>query len=436
MLVRIVDDKFIYLDQISTPEEDIIARAFSVRDPHYRYISGPFDGVYRRYDRSRRRLARPFLGVLLDVCRKYGLPVSVVDERPPPRYPPPSPDVVVPDLLVGVTLEQYQVDAIKTACRHEVGIFCAPTGAGKSEIMAGIAKIMNCPTVVLCDMTTVVDQLKERLELRQDESVGMFYAGRRPNGQRVIVGSLQSLVVPPPPRKRQTDSPDDYRRKLKSYETRRKNAYRLREMVGECDLLMVDECENATSNQWRKLFTRWFRGRRRYGFSGTPLDPDKPVRNLFVQEYLGPIIYKVPRHAVEATRRIIPFSYTMIAFGDESRKSDRTAYDIALREQIIENKQFHLLVKALAEKCAASSPDHGVLILVESKPLGYTLERIIDNSKFICGDHVMAERKKAIRAFENREIQVLIGGKIAKRGLDLKGGCETLILAAAARFRF
>jgi len=34
-----------------------------------------------------------------------------------------------------------------------------------------------------------------------------------------------------------------------------------------------------------------------------------------------------------------------------------------------------------------------------------------------------------------REIQVLIGGKIAKRGLDLKGGCETLILAAGGKLK-
>ncbi len=302
-----------------------------------------------------------------------------------------------------------------------------------TEIMSGIVKVVNRPTVILCDMTIIVDQIKERLELREaTKEVGMFYAGKRPNGQQVIVGSFQSLIIPTPPKKKETDTPEKYKLKCRAFNTRRKNARNLRAIIGKCDLLLVDECDIATSKRWKQLFWHWFKGRRRYGFSGTPFDPAKPVENLVLKEHLGSIIFHVPREEVEKNKRIVPVSYTAIAFGDETMIRDKSAYDIAMKEQMIENTSFHTLVSKIAIR-TTEDPTCGTLILVESQPLGYALESMIEGSKFICGDHRMKERKKAIAAFESRETQVLIGGKIIKRGLDLQGGCESLIIATGGK---
>jgi len=40
-----------------------------------------------------------------------------------------------------------------------------------------------------------------------------------------------------------------------------------------------------------------------------------------------------------------------------------------------------------------------------------------------------------LRAFEKRKFNVLIGGKIINRGLDLDGGCENLIIATGGKLR-
>lgn len=786
MIARIVDNKYIYLEQISAQEEDILDKAFSVRHPSAQYLDlGDtfFDGVYHKYNKFHHRMARPFLHELERVANNLGMPLNIIDDRPPPKYPPPDESKVTPDLLAGVTLDDHQVEAIKAVCREEVGIFSCPTGGGKcfgfgtlirmfdgsikpvqdiragdllmgddstprfvksttsgfgklykinqkngnnyvvndchtlvlkrtndgtskagctceidvsdylgksktfkhihkgfkspieypfnkcpldpyflglwlgdgrhdqpsitvnrddtelfeyledaacclgmvatrkedprenadqvaivlyegisaledyipfmrnpitralhdlgvfrnkhvpdcykfnstevrrellagfidayghskrglsadiihkrgqlidgivdvarslglrvsesdtikgcketgydatykritisgdlsniptklyrkrfakpkskrdplvcgisvedygygnyygfeldgskrflladctvvhnTEMMAGIAKIMDCPTVILSEMTVVVDQIKHRLELREVASeVGMFYAGKRPNGQQIIVGSFQSLIIPKSPKKTENDTPESYARKMQAYKTRRKNSRKLRDIIKKCDLLLVDEADNATGKQWRNLFWHWFRGRRKFGFTGTPFDPQKPVRNMVLKENLGTIIHKTSRKTLEKIGRIIPVTYTALAFGDESLIKDKSAFDIATREHMIENKQFHSLIKAVANKSLSSDPEHGVLILVESVPLGYKLEKIIDNARFICGDHSMKERKKVVEAFENRETRVLIGGKIVKRGLDLKGGCETLIVATGGK---
>jgi len=436
MLARIIDDKWIYIEQASVAEEGILDDEFSVKHPRAQYIDagvGFFDGVYHKYNKFHHRLARPFLHELEAACNKHGLPLMIVDNRPSPKYKPKASDVT-PDLLSGITLDQHQIDGIKSVCTEEVGIISCPTGGGKSEMMAGIAKIMNCPTIILCDMTVVVDQLKNRLELRGvTEEVGMFYAGRRPNGQQIIVGSFQSLTIPSVPKKTKKDTPETYAKKLKAFKTRRRNARKLREIVSKCDLLLVDECDVA-GRHWRNLFWHWFKGRRRYGFSGTPYDPSKPVNNMLLREHLGNIIFEVDRRELEKIGRIIPVSYTALAVGDDANIKDKSAYDIAMKEHLIESPSFHKLVKVVTEK-SLIDPSYGALILVESKPLGYALESIISDSKFICGDHRMTERKKTIQSFENRETRVLIGGKIVKRGLDLKGGCEILVIATGGKLQ-
>ena len=56
-------------------------------------------------------------------------------------------------------------------------------------------------------------------------------------------------------------------------------------------------------------------------------------------------------------------------------------------------------------------------------------------SHFIYGKTPKRRRDEVLRAFERREFNVLIGGKIINRGLDLDGGCENLIIATGGKLR-
>ena len=197
MLARIIDNQHIYLEQLTNQEDKVLDDAFSVEVARSYYIDvsdGFFDGVIRKYNRKHQRLALPFLDRLRKVCSLKGFPLQVVDNRPAPKYPAPDPSAITLDMLPEITLEDYQVEATLASITHEIGLIQATTGAGKTEVMACITKIMNCPTTILCDMKTIVDQIKDRLILRDianDGGVGWFYAGQRPNGQKIIIGSLK-----------------------------------------------------------------------------------------------------------------------------------------------------------------------------------------------------------------------------------------------------
>jgi superfamily II DNA or RNA helicase len=452
MKAIIRDNNYVYFDNITQHEDNVLWEAFSVSrpgtyiDPNQR---GQWDGVYRKYNRARKKIARPLLALVIEVCKKYNLPLSITDAREAWKFAVPSIDVVVPDLLPGIVLEEYQTESIKRALAEECGIIALPTGAGKTEVACAICKLIDCPTVVLADQTIVVEQMRSRLLLRDiKEEIGMFYAGHRPNGQTIVVGSVQSLVppkkVPTPPRYKAGEDEKEYTKKYakyeaqqKAYDTRKANASELLDYIHKAEMLLVDECDKATSESYKGIFRSHFSGRRRYGFSGTPMDPAKPVEALVVQEHLGSIIHSVSRELLTKLGRIVPCEYRSFCVGGVGDLKESTAYDIAINDFMVENTEFHELIYRIATNKLPLGD--GVLILVDRESLGESLlEKFRSNghkSEFIYGKTEKSVRRQAITDFEDRKYQILIGGKIINRGLDLKGGCDRLIIATGGKLQ-
>lgn len=257
MKAIITDNQWIWFENITDAEDEILWVEFSVQRPGA-YVDpsqrGNWDGIYRKYNRGKQRMARPLLSYLRGVCKKHDLPLVVKDVRPKWDYKPLKPEEITPDFLPGITLDPHQVRGIQAACRAECGIADIPTGGGKGEIIAGICKAISCPTVVIADQRIVVDQLKARLELRDvADEIGLFYAGEKPNGEMIIVGTIQSLAVPtkPPevPNRSVKDTDESYQKRLdkweihfKGYKTRRTNAKRLQRYIKDAEMILVDEC--------------------------------------------------------------------------------------------------------------------------------------------------------------------------------------------------
>jgi superfamily II DNA or RNA helicase len=451
MIAKIITNKTIQLTNLTAWEEEIIDARFSASRPSARYIDvsggSSWDGVYHKYNRANQTIARPFLGELRALCKEKGLQLVVIDKRPKSKYKPIDSSLITEDFLPGIQLKPFQIEAIKTIYKTEVGVVNVSMGGGKGELIAGICKAMPCPTVIIAEQIQVIEQLKQRLLIREVCSEpGLFYAGKMPSGQLIIIGSIQSLVKP----KHRPEKPllenfkdsksgtaqkkfekayKNFEIKLKGFRSRCKKAEALHKLIGTCEMLIVDECDLATSSTYKSLFRFWFNGRRRYGMTGTPYDADKPVENLVLQEHMGSVIYIQNREAVEKTGLTVPISYFALAFGEDGNKDDASAFDIAVNEMMVYNEKFHKFIAALCKRFT----DEGTLVLVERDDLGYALQKLIPDSEFIHGETSRKRRPEILKDFESRKLKVLIGGKNVRRGLDLKGGCENLILATGGK---
>jgi len=434
MLVIIQNNQSVKIDQIIPQFESLLIDYFSVKDPKARYINDTtqqsWDGWYRKYNPRMQTLARPFLQKLQEFCNKYNIPLSIKDDRPYEKYPIDGSDIK-DDMLHGITLEPHQMRVLKTICdgKHECGLISVVTGGGKTELMAAITKLMNLPTVIIADQRIVIEQIKERLELRDitdsagKDSIGLFYGGETPDGQTVVVGSIQSLTSPPASLRK---------KKPKQYRKRKENAKLFQDIVGHAKLLLADECDKATDNRYRKLFKNYYNGRYKFGFSGTCFDPKKPVEALKLREYLGSVIVEVSRRELEDIGRIVPIRALMISVGDPADRYDMTAYDIAQRELVIDSPEYYDRIK----KIVSAYRDEKTMILVDThniEDLGKALEREIEGSIFIFGKSSKKARNEAIRTFQDGKLTCLIGSKILKRGLDIKGGLDNLIICGGGK---
>lgn len=452
MIAEIRDNNFVYLCHITDVEDQILWIEFSVTKPN-RYIDpsqlGNWDGVFRKYNRLKKRIARPLLDMLREICKKHNIPLEVRDKREKWEYEIVKPEDIDSDFLPDIKLEDYQINAIVQACKNDCGIIDIPTGGGKTEVISGICKAIQCPTVILADQTVIIDQIKSRLELREVvQEVGLFYAGKKPNGQMVVVGSIQSVSppskIPKMPNQSLKETDEAYVKRLNKWEkqveafkTRKKNAKFLQSVIQSAEMIIVDECDRAVGETWKSLFRYHFKGRRRYGVTGTPFDKSKPVEAMVLQEHLGSIIAKESRARLTQLGRIIPCEYFMIGFGLDGGINDNIAYDIAYDEFVVNNDKFSNVIKNLCLQKATG--DDGVLIIVDREALGLKLRDILQEAglraDFIYGKTSKKNRDEALRSFERRDLNVLIGGKIINRGLDLAGGCETLIIAAGGKLQ-
>lgn len=389
MIARIADNQSIILEQVIDGTEECIVDHFSVREPSAYYMNNDvWDGWHRRYSVSKQRLALPFLAELKICCDKNKIPLEIIDERQAPRYPAPQEEQITDTLIEGITLMDYQVRALRASCYHEIGLFSAKTGSGKTELMCGLVQLYRCPTIIITEQIVVLEQIVERLKIRKvvhSDDIGMFCFGHMPNNNLVIVGSIQSISTPKKPAKAdiklkeksvlertlmwvnkeraKREQPiakfvcqcgrsfksksgmtlhkkkckgdpepssdhlskalpsqeieklvasDEYLLKMpgkymqvlldyhyevewekrrKWYKTRMKKAKAVQALVKKCDMLLVDEADLATSQQYARLFKHLFNGRRRYGFclSGDSEVITEDGRYLVEELPLGPV---------------------------------------------------------------------------------------------------------------------------------------------------
>ncbi|MBD3407223.1 MAG: hypothetical protein GF411_13975 [Candidatus Lokiarchaeota archaeon] len=429
MQIIMWDNRWLYLNNLTADVENLIDDHFSAKDPSSVYIddsmSQHWDGVYHRYNSNKQRLSKGYLNDLLKLCDDKHIPVEIDDRRPPSKYPMFSKSDIKSNIMSGIVLEKHQLEALEACTTNEIGLFHHITGAGKTEVICAIAKLLQCPTLIIAEETIVVKQIRDRLKLRDVvDDVGMFYAGVTPEDQLVCVGSLQSIMSPPGKITSKTSE-----KRKKAIKTRANNAKKYKELVKRCELLMVDEADKCCNKVYRKLIMQYCNARYIYGFTGTVPDPkDEPIEYLNMRELVGNVISSANRRYLESIGRIIPVKCIMMTFGP-NQKNNKAAFDIAVSRWIKNNKKFHDQVKFITD----SFPKDNFLILVEDVALGLSLEKLIDGSKFIYGKTSKKQRDNAIKSFENGEMRILIGSKILKRGLDIDGGVDNVILCASSK---
>jgi len=361
--------------------------------PHFR--RGMWDGYKRFFN----LLTGSFYTGLLGYAKSHlseNIEISEVDERAA------IPHQNNPLGLNGIKLRDYQVKMVAGAISKGRGIISAPPNAGKTEVAAGIVKVLGLPAIFFTHRLTLLHQTQERFSNRLEIEVGLVGGGKDDwitDGVNIV--SIQTAY-----------------KKLDSFEDR----------VKEIPIVIADECHHLSSRSFEKLLKLCKDSYFKFGLSATPLLRDD-VSNMTVRGLLGDEIVSVTNQELIAAG-ISAFPSVYLLNVQEPKISDHFTFDQAYESGILYNSFRNGLVVSSAERFLKQ--DKSVFILVWRIAHGEVLRDLFlekgVNVEFISGQEKPEYIKSTLEDFSKKKLKCVISSTISDEGMDIPA-VDVLILA-------
>jgi len=301
--------------------------------------------------------------------------------------------IIRKDVLQGITLRDYQYNAIQKLGLCGRGVAKMATNSGKTEVMAGLIAGYGFPkTVVLLHRKELLYQTQERFQERLGRKIGII-------GDGVLEPDAITICM---------------------IQTLSKKWDILNWLFFDNALLMIDECHRASSNQMMDVIFK-MPGHYRFGFSGTPLKYDV-LSDMKLIAATGPIRVDI------GNMELIELGYsakpivTIHTIPKDTRENYKLGYVGAVSELLVNNGYRNYIVRDMAMKAGGV-----VLILVNMIEHGKNLQNIIPTSIFVTGSDTTEYRKMVLDSMRG-DSGIFIATPIFDEGIDVPA-VSTLILA-------
>jgi len=206
------------------------------------------------------------------LLRDYGVSVKVEDQRVGGQRL---------QLQFQGTLTSVQQAAADTLCAHDIGVFVAPPGVGKTVVGIHIIAARSCSTLILVHRQPLLDQWRAQLSLflgLEPKQIGQIGAGKRTGKGQLDVAMIQSLV------------------RIGS----------VQDVVAGYGQVIVDECHHLPAVSFERVLAE-VKARYVVGLTATPQrrDGHHPITAM----QLGPVRFVVNPKSQAAQR---PFAHTLV----------------------------------------------------------------------------------------------------------------------------
>ena len=312
-------------------------------------------------------------------------------------------------------LRPYQQEAVSATLNHfrrdrAPGVIVLPTGAGKSLVIAELARVARGRVLVLAHVRELVEQNFEKYQAYGLEA-GIYSAGlhRKDAIEKVIFGSIQSVAR----------AKDDF--------------------FTDFSLLIIDECHRVSldgETQYAKVIDKLLNAQPKMavlGLTATPYrmglgwiyrysyrgilrsEEDRFFKKCIFDLSLGYMVkngYLTPPVKIDAPIASYDFSTLRV-------RSDSGFFKISDVEEVLKDQKRVTpgIVKNIVE---VSTDRHGVMIFCASvrhaeEVLGYLPAEL---SALVTGESEDLERVDIIARFKRREIKFLVNVSVLTTGFD------------------
>jgi superfamily II DNA or RNA helicase len=272
------------------------------------------------------------------------------------------------------TLYDYQVDLTNQIIQHKRGVISSPTASGKTAIMISILKALppNCPTLILANRKSLVQQNYEEMMNWGFEKVGRLY-DKFKDPSIFTCATVQSL-------------------------------HKMDKALPLVRALIVDEIHENMSKRPRQLYNKLKACSVRVAVSATPFKfggTDK-CQKYAVKGYFGPIMQSESMKGILTTEKLQKreiLAKSLCTFYPITKPEiPYEVYLDAVTKGIAENWDFHEIVTRLA-----GTLDGRTLILVDRIAHGDALASMIPGSLWVQGKDDLDTRKFVINKLKTAQ---------------------------------
>ena len=414
-----------------------------------KYQTGGWDGKISLFNKRTMNFPTGLLPKVVEKLKSLNITYTVENARAKPQV---EKKAVVD--LGPHSFRDYQEEAIKKIKEKTRGILAMCTGAGKTKTSCGIISELSVypvvfvvPSVSLLKQT--VREFNESLKpLTDDFFIGEIGGGKceiAMGGVNVatyqtlltafdrkysetkkkvvdvevdktsldsLMGQLKILCIdllnsPQAKHKAIEKKIKEVKKKIEDKQKMFQNKADLRNLVSQCQLLIIDETHIA-AEIIEEISIRAKNAYYKCGLSGTPQRMDNQDIRMFGAT--GPVIHRVTSSdLIKRGFLVKPYIYTIdIDFLDKSAPSYQETY----KNAIVNNQQKNELIRDLAEDM--HSQGRPTIIMVERIEHGKILEEMIENCLFVPGgdgsddkpipDEELDYRKYQLDRLEKNEI--------------------------------
>ncbi len=332
---------------------------------------------------------------LEDLLQQYGSTLAIHDQR---HHGEPL------NIIFNGQLTEIQQQAVSSLCNHDIGVFVAPPGTGKTVVGAWLTAERKRNTLILVHRQPLLDQWITQLALflgLEPRDIGQIGGGKhKPNG-RLDVAMIQSLV-----------------RKEKVVD-----------LVANYGHVIVDECHHLPAESFERVLAE-VRAKFITGLTATPQRRDG--HHPIIEMQLGPIRFRVDPRS-QAVQR--PFIHKLILRDTGSNIDDggdlriQDLYRRLATDEQRNNMIFNDVLHALE---AGRSP---ILLTERKEHLEYFADRLRNftrNLVVLQGGRGNKKRREDLDRLaaipDNEERLVLATGRYIGEGFD-DARLDTLFLA-------
>ncbi len=414
-----------------------------------KYQTGGWDGKISLFNKRTMNFPTGLLPKVVEKLKSLNITYTVENARAKPQV---EKKAVVD--LGPHSFRDYQEEAIKKIKEKSRGILAMCTGAGKTKTSCGIiAELSVYPVVFVVPSVSLLKQtvreFNESLKpLADDFFVGEIGGGKceiAMGGVNVatyqtlltafdrkysetkkkvvdveadktsldsLMGQLKILCIdllnsPQAKHKAIEKKIKEVKKKIEDKQKMFQNKADLRNLVSQCQLLIIDETHIA-AEIIEEISVRAKNAYYKCGLSGTPQRMDNQDIRMFGAT--GPVIHRVTSSdLIKRGFLVKPYIYTIdIDFVDKSAPSYQETY----KNAIVNNQQKNELIRDLAEDM--HSQGRPTIIMVERIEHGKILEEMIENCLFVPGgdgsddkpipDEELDYRKYQLDRLEKNEI--------------------------------